>query len=458
MLFWKQIFHPVNPTIMPKTFKKGGVHPHDCKLSSGREIFTLNLPDSVTVPLQQHIGAVPFLEVNVGDKVKAGQRIATAQGFVSSNIHAPISGTVKKIDNITDIYGYKNKAVVIERDGDDWIEGIDLSDNYVPDTSLSIEEIRRRINEAGIVGLGGATFPTHVKLAIPPGKTAEIIVVNGVECEPYLTCDHRIILEKGREILAGTALLMKVLNLDKAFIGIEINKPDAIKYMSEHIKNFPGIKIQPLQVKYPQGGEKQLIEAITGRRIPSGKIPVDVGVVPFNIASVFAIYEAVNKNKPLIERIITVTGPSVTNPCNLRVRIGTPVENLLNIAGGIPEDTGKIIAGGPMMGRTIVNIDAPVTKGISGLLLIPEKSSFRKPESNCIRCARCVNACPMGLEPYLLERISSRKLYDKAEQEYITDCIECGSCSFTCPANKPLLDNIRLGKAAVLKIIKSRRS
>ena len=443
---------------MPKTFKIGGVHPYDCKLSSGSKIITLELPGSVTVPLSQHIGAIPFLEVNTGDRVKTGQRIAAAQGFVSSNIHAPISGTVKKIDDIADIYGYKSKAVVIERDGDEWLEEIDLSDDYIPDCSLSTDEIRRRINEAGIVGLGGATFPTHVKLAIPPGKTAEIIVVNGVECEPYLTCDHRIMLEKGREILAGTALLMKVLNLDKAFIGIENNKPDALKFMAEHAKNFPGIKIQPLQVKYPQGGEKQLIEAITGRRIPSGKIPVDIGVVPFNIASVFAIYEAVQKNKPLIERIVTVTGASVTNPCNIKVRIGTPVENLLKIAGGIPEDTGKIIAGGPMMGRSLVNIDAPVTKGVSGLLFIPEKSSYRKPESNCIRCARCVEACPMGLEPYLLYKISHRKLYEKAEQEYITDCIECGSCSFTCPANKPLLDNIRLGKSAVIKIIKSRRS
>ncbi|MGE4567975.1 MAG: electron transport complex subunit RsxC [Bacteroidales bacterium] len=443
---------------MPKTFSRGGIHPSECKLSTDKPTRELPLPGSVVVPLSQHIGALPSVVVKVGDVVKTGQLLATGSGFVSSNLHSPVSGTVKKIDNLPDAGGYKRPAIQIERDGDIWLDEIDRSETLVKEIRLSSKEIQTKIAAAGIVGLGGATFPTHVKLAVPPGKVAELVVVNGVECEPYLTCDHRLMLEKGAEIMVGVSLLMKALGVGKAIIGIEENKPDAIALLTTLAGGFQGITVQKLKVKYPQGGEKQLIEALTGKEVPSGKIPVDVGVVPFNIASVFAVYEAVQKNKPLIERIITVTGPEVKEPSNLKVRIGTPIREVIGAAGDIPQTTGKIIAGGPMMGRTLVTVDAPVTKGVSGLLLLPASQARRAAPQACIRCGKCVEVCPMGLEPYLLERLSAKELYERAEDACIVDCIECGSCQYTCPANRPLLDRIRLGKAATLRLIKSRRS
>lgn len=443
---------------MPKTFSRGGIHPSECKLSTDKPTRELPLPGSVVVPLSQHIGALPNVVVKVGDVVKTGQLLATGSGFVSSNLHSPVSGTVKKIDNLPDAGGYKRPAIQIERNGDIWLDEIDRSETLVKEIRLSSKEIQTKIAAAGIVGLGGATFPTHVKLAVPPGKVAELVVVNGVECEPYLTCDHRLMLEKGAEIMVGVSLLMKALGVGKAIIGIEENKPDAIALLTTLAAGFQGITVQKLKVKYPQGGEKQLIEALTGKEVPSGKIPVDVGVVPFNIASVFAVYEAVQKNKPLIERIITVTGPEVKEPSNLKVRIGTSIREVIGAAGDIPQTTGKIIAGGPMMGRTLVTVDAPVTKGVSGLLLLPALQARRAAPQACIRCGKCVEVCPMGLEPYLLERLSAKELYERAEDACIVDCIECGSCQYTCPANRPLLDRIRLGKAATLRLIKSRRS
>ncbi len=443
---------------MPKTFRKGGIHPSECKLSTDKPTRTLPLPDSVVVPLSQHIGAVPNVEVKVGDVVKTGQLLAASSGFVSSNLHSPVSGTIKKIDNMTDASGYKRPAILIEREGDIWLDDIDCSETLVKEVRLSSKEIQAKIAAAGIVGLGGATFPTHVKLAVPPGKVAELVIINGVECEPYLTCDHRLMLEKGPEIMVGVGLLMKALGVGKAVIGIEANKPDAIANLTALASGYPGITVQPLKVKYPQGGEKQLIQALTGKEVPSGKIPVDVGVVPFNIASVFAIYEAVQKNKPLIERMITVTGPEVKEPSNLKVRIGTAIREVILATGEMPESTAKIIAGGPMMGKSLVSTDAPVTKGISGLLLLPEQASRRTPPQPCIRCGKCVEVCPMGLEPYLLERLSSKELLERAEQECIVDCIECGSCQYTCPAHRPLLDWVRIGKSATLRMIKARRS
>jgi len=443
---------------MPKTFSRGGIHPSECKLSNDKPTRELPLPGSVVVPLSQHIGALPSVVVKVGDVVKTGQLLAAGNGFVSSNLHSPVSGTVKKIDNLTDASGYKRPAIQIERDGDIWLDEIDRSETLVKEVRLSSKEIQAKIAAAGIVGLGGATFPTHVKLAVPPGKVAELVVVNGVECEPYLTCDHRLMLEKGAEIMVGVSLLMKALGVGKAIIGLEENKPDAIALLTSLAAGYKGITVQSLTVKYPQGGEKQLIQALTGKEVPSGKIPVDVGVVPFNIASVFAVYEAVQKNKPLIERIITVTGPEVQEPSNLKVRIGTPIRDVVNAAGDIPGSTGKVIAGGPMMGRTLVTLDAPVTKGVSGLLLLPVSMARRSAPQACIRCGKCIEVCPMGLEPYLLERLSAKELYEQAENACVVDCIECGSCQFTCPANRPLLDRIRLGKAATLRLIKSRRS
>jgi electron transport complex protein RnfC len=439
------------------TFTRGGVHPPENKLSANCRIRELEIPRSVVLPLSQHLGAPAKPVVNKGDVVKTGQLIARGDGFVSSHVHASVSGKVSKIDDAVDVSGYRRPAVFIDTEGDAWAEGIDRSPALSTTILLSGQEIIQRISETGIVGLGGATFPTQVKLSIPRGKKAEYLIINGVECEPYLTSDHALMLEKGEEILVGVQILKKALNVDKAIIGIENNKTDAIRHLKVLVQKYPGTTVTALKVKYPQGGEKQLIKALLNREVPSGGLPVDVGVVAFNVGTAFAVYEAVQKNKPLIERIVTVTGKSLKQPANFRVRIGTPVAALIEAAGGMPEDTGKIIAGGPMMGKAITDADIPVVKGSSGILLLPGKESIRGKIEPCIRCSKCVSVCPMGLEPYLLVPLSQKNLLDRLEEEKIMDCMECGSCSYTCPADRPLLDYIRLGKAQVGKIIRSRK-
>jgi len=440
-----------------KTFKTGGVHPAGNKISAGKAIEELPLPKTVNIPVAQHIGAPAAPVVAKGDKVKTGQVIARSSGFVSANIHSSASGTVVKIENIYDSSGYPKTGIVIAVEGDEWLETIDRSTALKADFDLDSKAITDKIMEAGIVGLGGATFPTHVKLMPPPGMKAEVLIINGVECEPYLTADHRLMLEKGAEIVVGARLLMKALNVEKAVIGVENNKPDAIKNLQEIIKDDNRISVMPLHVKYPQGGEKQLIKAVTGREVPSGALPIAVGAVVSNVGTVFAVYEAVQKNKPLFERVVTVTGKSLSNPSNFKVRIGTAIGELIEAAGGLPEDTGKIISGGPMMGKAVATTEVAVTKGTSGILIMKEDESHRRPMENCIRCARCVSVCPMGLEPFFLMTVSEKQLWDKAEENRIMDCIECGSCSFTCPANRPLLDYIRLGKSKVGALIRSRK-
>ena len=305
--------------------------------------------------------------------------------------------------------------------------------------------------------MGGATFPTHVKLSVPVGKKAEFLIVNGVECEPFLTADHRVMLERGAEMLVGTDILSRALGVDKAYIGIENNKPDAIEHLRQLSAGYPDIEVVPLRVRYPQGGEKQLIEAVLGREVPSGGLPIDVGAVVQNAGTTLAVYEAVQKNKPLIERVVTVTGRAMSRTANLKVRIGTPISSLIEYGGGMPEDTGKIVNGGPMMGRAVANPEAPVTKGTSGILLIRRKGSVRKTPQSCIKCAKCVGVCPMGLEPYLMYGFARRLRYEELEAAHVTDCIECGCCSYTCPAYLPLLDYIRLGKSEVTKIVRARK-
>ncbi len=439
-----------------KTFVLGGIHPPENKLSAGQPVRTLNVPDQVVVPMGQNLGAPSKPVVKRGDKVKTGQLIAEAGGFISARIHSPVSGTVFKIDQVMDMSGYRRTAVIIKVDGDEWMEDIDRSDTLVTEINFSPEEIIEKVKDAGIVGMGGATFPTHVKLMPPPGKSADYLLINGVECEPYLTADHQLMLEKGAEIIVGTRLLMKALKVKKAVIGIENNKPDAIRQMTELAAKEEGITVQPLKVKYPQGGEKQLIKAVTGREVPSGKLPVEVGCVVQNVGTTFAVYEAVMKNKPLIERVVTVTGKALSNPSNLKVRIGTPIKFLVEEAGGLPEDTGKVIGGGPMMGKALATLDVPVVKGTSGVLLMREAESHRLPESPCIRCSKCTQVCPMGLEPFLLSRLARMGRFEDAEKEKVMDCIECGSCQYTCPAHIPLLDYLRLGKNKVGALIRAR--
>jgi Na+-translocating ferredoxin:NAD+ oxidoreductase subunit C len=441
---------------MLKTFKIGGVHPPENKLSAGSPIEVLPLPKSVFIPVSQHIGAPAVPLVKKGDDVKVGQLIAKSSSFVSTNIHSSVSGKVKRVDFLADSSGYPKQGIFIDVEGDEWLDGIDRSETLKRDFEDDSAAIVQKIQDAGIVGLGGATFPTHVKLVPPKGMKADVLIINGVECEPYLTSDHRLMLEKTDEILVGTQILMKALRVEKAVIGIENNKSDAIKLLTGKSKEYKGISVIPLKVKYPQGGEKQLIKAVTGKEVPSGGLPVAVGAVVNNVGTAFAVYEAVQKNKPLFERVVTVTGKQIAKPSNFLVRIGTSTSELIEAAGGLNENTGKIISGGPMMGRAVASMDVPVTKGSSGILLMGGNEARRNEINTCIRCSRCVSACPMGLEPYLLMTFAEKKIYDRAEENKIMDCMECGSCSYICPSNRPLLDFIRFGKGKVGSIIRSR--
>ena len=443
-----------------KTFNIGGVHPAENKLSAGSPIREAALPKQAVFSLFQHIGAPAKPVVQKGDVVKVGTLLAEAGGFVSAPVHSSVSGKVHKIDAVLDASGTRRMAVIVEVEGDEWEESIDRSKDLVrlsDRPELDSKTIVEKIKNAGIVGLGGATFPCHVKLTPPPGCKAECVIINAVECEPYLTADHRLMLEHPEEILVGVDLIMKAVGVSKGYIGIENNKPDAIKLMTEKSKQYPNIEVIPLKVKYPQGGEKQLIDAVIGRQVPAPPaIPINVGAVVQNVGTAFAIYEAVMKNKPLVDRIITVTGKSVKNPGNLLARLGTPFQQLIDECGGLPEDTGKIIGGGPMMGKALLSLDVPMTKGSSGLLIMNNKEARRSEPQPCIRCAKCVSACPMGLEPFLLSKAAAMEDWEMAENNDIVSCIECGSCQFTCPSKRPLLDMIRVGKTTVMGIIRGR--
>lgn len=439
-----------------KTFRKGGVHPPESKLTAGKSIEPLPIPQKVSIPLLQHLGAPPAAIVAKGDKVKVGQLIAQSNGFVSSNIHSSVSGTVESLEAVADSSGYPKPAITIAVEGDEWDETIDRSSDLKKEIALSSADILKRIAAAGIVGMGGATFPTHVKLTIPQGKKAEVLIINGVECEPYLTSDHRLMLEKSHEIMVGAQIMMKAIGVTRAVIGIENNKPNAIQRLTEISSQYSGIEVAPLKVKYPQGGEKMLIKAITKREVPSGALPIDVGAVVQNVGTALAVYEAVQKNKPLIERVITVTGSKLAKPSNFLVRTGTPVSALIDATGGLPDSTSKVINGGPMMGKALMSLNVPVTKGTSGIVAIPDTEARRAEPQACIRCGKCVLVCPMGLEPYLLTKLSQRARFEEMEPERTMDCMECGSCNFACPAKIPLLDYIRLGKNEVGSIIRSR--
>ena len=442
-----------------KTFRIGGVHPAENKLSAGKAIKPLALPRQAVFPLSQHIGAPAVPVVKKGDAVKVGTKIAEAGGFVSAPVYSSVSGKVNKIDAVVDASGYRKPAIYIDVEGDEWEESIDRSSTLIKECSLSPEEIVARIKEAGIVGMGGACFPTHVKLTPPPGCKAECIIVNGVECEPYLTADHRLMLEKPDEILVGVSILMKAAKVTRAYIAIENNKPDAIRLLSDKATYFQGIEVVPLKVKYPQGGEKQLIDAVIRHQVPAPPaLPIHVGAIVQNVGTVYAVYEAVQKHKPLFERIVTVTGKSLKDPSNFLTRMGTPMSQLIEAAGGMPEDTGKIIGGGPMMGKALMHADVPICKGSSGVLLMNGKEAKRTVPQPCIRCAKCVSVCPMGLEPYLLATCSARGDWERVEHEMIMSCIECGSCQFTCPSHRPILDNIRLGKGKVGALIRARNA
>ena len=439
-----------------KTFSIGGVHPADNKISCDAAIENFPIPETAYISMSQHLGAPAEPIVAVGDKVKVGQLIANASGFISAPVHSSVSGTVKAIETIKDLAGNPCKAVVITVEGDEWVDTIDRSDAIAKEIKLDSKEIIAKIQECGVVGLGGATFPTNVKLSPPPGKKAEFLIINAAECEPYLTSDYRVLVEMPEQVLIGASIMMKALNVTQGFIGIEENKPKAIEILNKYASSYPQIKVVVLKKKYPQGGEKQLIDAVVGRRVPSKGLPIDTGAVVQHVGTALAVYEAVQKNKPLFEGILTVTGQCSNVQKNYKHRVGTPISKIIEVTGGIPENAAKVISGGPMMGKAMANLDAPTLKGSSSVLYLTEEQTKRKEESNCIRCGKCISACPMGLEPYLLNKLSKAGRWDDAEAHFIYDCIECGCCQFTCPAYIPLLDSVRFGKAKVMGIMRSR--
>jgi len=428
---------------------RGGVHPPDSKeYSKDKAIEVMPVPERVVIPLHQNIGAPAQAIVEPGAKVKKGQIIGMGKGFVSTPVHASISGEVKKVGEFPHPSGKDMLAIEIESDGEDaWVEGLEEVQDV---DSLTPDEIRQKVLAAGIVGLGGATFPTHVKLAPPKEKKIEALMLNGAECEPYLTADHRLMIEDPDSIIKGLKILMKALGVDKGYIGIEDNKPDAVTSLMRAASGT-NIEVISLHVKYPQGAEKQLIKAILNKEVPSGGLPMDVGVVVQNVGTAAAVYEAVRYGRPLIERVTTITGRGVKEPKNLKVRIGTPTSVLIDSAGGLTEDVSKIIMGGPMMGGGVYTTEVPIVKGTSGVVVL-KSDDIRDRESNpCIRCGRCARACPMLLEPGAMGIFSERDMFEETEGYFVMDCIECGCCSYTCPSDRPLVHLFRYAKAAIIK-------
>ena len=442
------------------TFSIGGIHPNDNKISRNCKIEVLPLPKTMYVSMAQHLGAPAKPIVAVGDSVKTGQVIAEPGGFISAFVHSPASGTVKSIAPRKDLAGNNVMHIEIAVEGDEWAEGIDLSDTLVTEIPEDRNAMLERIKACGVVGLGGATFPTHVKLNPAPGSKAECLILNGAECEPFLTSDFRILLERTKEIVVGAAIMQKILGGCRTVIAIEENKPEAIEAVNRAISElaYPGIEVAVMKKRYPQGGEKQLIDAVMKRQVKSGGLPISVGAVVQNVATSLAVYEAVQKNIPLITNVLTITGNClpVERQHNYKFRIGMPLSYIIEQAGGVPEAAAKLVSGGPMMGKAIANVEAATVKGSSSVLYLIEESTRRKPQSNCIRCGKCADACPMGLEPFLLYRLNKAGNTDELEKNAVQDCIECGCCLYSCPANIPLLDMIRQAKGQVMGIIRAR--
>jgi electron transport complex protein RnfC len=429
---------------------RGGVHPQDKKdLSRHKSIEVVGIPPRLVVPLVQHIGAPCKPIVSPGETVKRGQKIGEAQGFVSTPVHASTSGKVTKIDNFPHPLGRSLPAIEIEPDdSDEWSGDIQGSKDFL---SLSPDDLKAVIREKGIVGMGGAAFPTHVKLSPPQGKTIDTLIINGSECEPYLTADFRLMLEEPEKIIGGMRVMMSILHVDKVFIAIEANKPEAIDAVRQALGDDSPATVVPLEVKYPQGAEKQLIKTLVNREVPSsGGLPMDVGVLVQNVGTAAAVFNAVRFGIPLVERVITVTGEGIREPKNLRVRIGTPIGHLLEACGGIIGEPGKLILGGPMMGVSQYTTDIPVVKGTSGILVFPVTHVDIEEPKSCIRCGTCVSVCPMNLLPGELALFAKKGLLKEAERHYALDCIECGSCAFACPARIPLVHWIRYTKGEIL--------
>jgi electron transport complex protein RnfC len=425
----------------------GGTHPPGHKSVTGdRASEACPLPEELVIPFAQHIGAPAEPCVRPGEKVARGQVVGRAHGFVSVPVHASTSGEVVAVEERPHPCGALLPAVVLRPDGRDaWAEECLCQSAHV----LSGEAMRERIREAGVVGMGGAAFPTHVKLDPPRGKSIDTLIVNGVECEPWLTADRRVLLEKTDSLLAGIQVLQDILQVERVFIGIEDNQPDVAALLEEHAVER-GIGVAVLPAKYPQGAERQLIYAVTRRRVPARGLPLDVGVLVQNVGTVAAVADAVLRKRPLVERMVTVSGPGVAEPKNLRVRIGTPLRHLLECCGGLREAPGKVLMGGPMMGHAQFTLDVPVVRGSSGVVVLRRQDLTLEEPGPCLRCGRCVAACPMRLMPTFIADYARRDELGLAERFGARSCIECGSCSFICPAGIPLVQSIRYAKGAVL--------
>ncbi len=428
----------------------GGVHPAGNKeLTAHKPTVAAAIPKRVIIPLSQHIGAPCKAVVVIGQEVKKGEKVGEAGGFVSAPVHASVSGKVVAIGNFPHILGADLPSVVIESDGkDEWVAGLKETPDY---NLLSPDELKKMVSDAGIVGMGGATFPTHVKLSPPKEKPIDVVILNGAECEPYLTSDHRLMLEKPKDIIEGLRILMRILGVKKGYIGIEANKPDAIETMQKAAAGAADVDVVPVKVKYPQGAEKMLIKAIAHRTVPAGGLPMDAGVVVQNVGTAAAIYDAVRYGRPLIERYVTVTGRGVKDPKNFRVRLGTTFSQLIEEAGGLTEDAAKVISGGPMMGMSQYNLEVPVIKGTSGITVMPKSEVSTKSYGPCIRCARCIDACPMMLQPSVIGLFIEKGHYEDAKDYNLMDCFECGSCTFVCPANRPRVQWVKKAKRELAK-------
>lgn len=442
---------------MSKTFSIGGIHPKDSKFSRDKSIEEFPIPKRVVISMNQHLGMPAVPVVKKGDTVKTGQLIAEPAGFVSAPVHASVSGIVADVAPYPDFLGKKVLSVVIDTDGDEWMETIDRSPEIKHEITATPKEIFKIISDSGIVGLGGAAFPTHVKLTPLEGMKPEFLILNGAECEPYLTSDYRLMMEHAQEILIGGEMMRRVLGDVGGIIGIEENKPKAIELMKRLTANYLQWEVVPLKKRYPQGGEKQLIDAVLGRKVPSFSLPISTGAVVQNVGTAYAVYEAVQKHKPLITNVLTVSSSDPSVQKNYRFRIGTPIREFLSAAGAMDKEGHlfqafvKVVNGGPMMGKPVSNLDGPAMKSTSGFVLFTEKETKRQEEGECIRCSKCFQACPMRLQPYLLYQLAIAGRTEELDENRVFDCIECGCCLYSCPAHIPLLDQIRLAKNISLK-------
>ncbi len=434
-----------------KTFSIGGLSLPKNKISRNAPITPAGLPEYVYIPLKQHIGAPAKILVSKGDAVKVGTLLADADGIISSDVHSSVSGIIEKIEETKTDIGYHEVMFTIKVQGDEHEPSIDTSKDINPQITATNEEIIQKIRAAGIVGMGGAGFPTPVKTSIPSGKSIHTFILNGIECEPFITADDRLMLEYAEEIIIGAKIINKLLGIQKAIIAVDENKKAVIDIMKRICKRYVGVNVVVCKTLYPQGAEKQLVEAITKKQIPTGGLPSDVGCLVHNVATVYAIYQAVQKNKPLYERVVTISGDMAKKPSNFMARVGTPASFLYNQCGGLDENLGQVVFGGPMMGKSLVNIDAPITKLTSAVLLLSHNLTDKQPEEACIRCGKCASACCMGLEPFYFSSTLRQNDISKLKKLNVLSCTECGTCSYICPAKIPLLDYAKLGKKAIKK-------